>query len=334
MSHRHGRRRGRATPLENRREVSRHVEPEIDDAVARALASGATPPLRYQGAGASGIVLCDRRGHAFKVGRIGTESSIQAEAEWLATALKVPGVRQHVARLYRFHPTTNVIERECVHRTQDPRGLWGVDLWGLYQGISQRMWARGWSPVEYKDDSFVETADRRFVLVDAGRTYRMGPRLVQHAEELLAGRRPWGWDTPQDLVFEIRREISDGRLEPGPRVEAVLEALAAPAADRARLRASARGFANVEGIAFVAGGTVGFAVAPRLNAVVRARPLGRYVPPSAAASVGAIVAGAIAHRAGMRSTAAAVYGVGAGLAIGTVASARRPGGLLAHEGRA
>ncbi len=93
-------------------------------------------------------------------------------------------------------------------------------------------------------------------------------------------------------------------------------------------RDSEAGFARLEPLVFVAGGAVGFVVAPRLNARITVRPLGRYVPPSAAASVGAIVAGALAHRGGYRKTAAAAIGVGVGLAVGTVAGAKQRGGLL------
>lgn len=95
-----------------------------------------------------------------------------------------------------------------------------------------------------------------------------------------------------------------------------------------RKREAERGFARVEALVFVAGGAVGFAAAPRLNATIRARPLGRRVPPSALASVGALVGAAVARKARMRRTAAAGFGLGVGLAAGTVASAKQPGGLL------
>lgn len=109
-----------------------------------------------------------------------------------------------------------------------------------------------------------------------------------------------------------------------------LEDEAEPPTVRRRSRGDVRGFANVEAMVFVAGAGAGFVAAPRLNAVVKARPLGRYVPPSAGAAVGAIGVAALARRLRMQHTAAAAAGLGVGLAVGTVVGARRPGGLLSE----
>ncbi len=106
----------------------------------------------------------------------------------------------------------------------------------------------------------------------------------------------------------------------------------APPAHLARIRKSEAGFARLEPLVFVAGGAVGFAAAPRLNARITIRPLGQYVPPSAAASVVALLGAGLARRYGQRKTAVAALGLGLGLAAGTITSAKQPGGLL--SGRA
>ncbi len=92
------------------------------------------------------------------------------------------------------------------------------------------------------------------------------------------------------------------------------------------------GFARLEPLYLVAGGAVGFAAAPRLNARITVRPLGRYVPPSAVATVAVLLGAGLARRHGLRNTAVASFGLGLGLGLGTLASARNDGGLLAGKG--
>lgn len=127
---------------------------------------------------------------------------------------------------------------------------------------------------------------------------------------------------------QIMQLIAGQQLDPAAAAAALAEIDDAERVQRRRLQA---GFVRVGALFFVAGGAVGFAVAGRLNAVVTARPLGRLVPPSAAAAVGALAGAALARHAGLQETAAAAFGVGVGLAVGTVTSAKRKGGLLDRD---
>lgn len=61
------------------------------------------------------------------------------------------------------------------------------------------------------------------------------------------------------------------------------------------------------------------------------RPLGEHVPPSAGASLGCLVAGGLARRAGYRRTGNASIALGVGLAVGTLTSAKAEGGMLAAK---
>lgn len=166
--------------------------PELPDVTARALAVGAVPPLDYKGAGATSIVLCDARGIAFKTGRPPLHQSrrrlLTEEALWLQMAGQIPWVREHVARFYRFHPREAVIERECV---PGKIGGWGYDrgINNVYQGIRDTMLQYGWTAPERKEDSFVLTRGRGWVLVDAGFVYRKGRMLVADVLNVLNGRR-------------------------------------------------------------------------------------------------------------------------------------------------
>jgi hypothetical protein len=186
---------------------------EVRDATERALLSGAEPPLEFAGMGMTGTVLCDARGHAFKVPRTyGRRDytnyvTITDEADWLATASKVPGVREHVARFIAFHPETATIERECVQKTDEPRGTWGVDLGRLHSDIGEKMKRAGWGPPEFKEDSYVETKDRGHVLVDAGFALRKWDRLADYVQDILDNRRDWRDETPKDLAWALRMEF-------------------------------------------------------------------------------------------------------------------------------
>lgn len=102
---------------------------ELPDATDRALRAGAQAPLRYLGAGANGIVLCDARKRGYKVARSReTFASLADEAEWLSVASNDPTIRNHVAKFRAWHPTIGVIERECV-QAQDREKVrtWGLD---------------------------------------------------------------------------------------------------------------------------------------------------------------------------------------------------------------
>lgn len=107
--------------------------------------------------------------------------------------------------------------------------------------------------------------------------------------------------------------------------------LAAREADERQSTAEAAAYdaGHAAGAWKMAGVSVGLSAAPALNARIPARPLGRYVPPSAAGSLLSIWGASLAHRARMPKTTAAAVGLGVGLAIGTLASAKEEGGILA-----
>lgn len=201
------------------------IRPQLEDVVTRALAAGAHPPLTYIGAGMTGVVFCDRRNIAYKVARATTHpiylSQLSTESEWLYAANRVPWVRDHVARLGRFHPGPVVIERECV---AGKTGTWGQTgkLHDLHREIERLMLPYGWTSPEFKEDSYVIVRGRGPVLVDASMPLRVGRRLVEYALDVLAGRRPWFDDRPQDLAFYIRREAQQGTIP--PQVAAQIEA--------------------------------------------------------------------------------------------------------------
>lgn len=214
--------------LPDLRYVHKAVQPQMPDIVRRALSAGAQPPLEYMGAGGTAVVLCDARGHAFKVSRWPDSPMLSDEAEWLASAAKVPGVKEHVARFYAYHPEEVIVERECV-AADDEENEWrwrrGHDLFDLHQRIATLMEKHAdWSAPEYKDDSFIVTKDRGPVLVDAGFVNRLGHRLLEYTKDVLDGRRPWRkMETPSDLAFYLRREVQEGAL---------IEAEVAPVARR------------------------------------------------------------------------------------------------------
>lgn len=172
------------------------------DSVGRALEAGAEPPLDYKGSGATGNVICDRRGHAFKVSRHSkTDNFVADEAEWLETAQRVPGAKEHVATFYKYHPELHVLERECVAGGEVPADY---PLQQLHDNIAAAMKPNEWSPPEFNYNAYVNTAGRGPVLVDAGFAARYGTRFVEYVEDLFAGRRPWRkFETPDELVCRL-----------------------------------------------------------------------------------------------------------------------------------
>ncbi len=169
-------RRAHATKLDaapritNRDEISSRtlaiLGDELDDAAVRAARAGAVGDLEYQGAGMSGIVLCDKQGTAFKVARRGGEGTVAEEAEWLQKAGQVPGVRDHVARNARYDAENRVLLRECVQgETGTPRHT--SKLFDLHKDIRKAMTPYGWLSPEFKEDSYVFARGRGPVLIDA-----------------------------------------------------------------------------------------------------------------------------------------------------------------------
>lgn len=184
------------------------LAPQLDDIARRLAAAGAAAPWTYLGVGGSGLVVCDARGIGFKAGRWPGLPSVADEAEWFRIANQVPGVREHVARLRRYHADLDVIERECVRPKQaDKVRRWKTegDLWDLHRAIERAMLPYGWNAPELKADSYVLTRDRGYVLVDGGMAARVGSRLARHLAE--AHRDPRR--RPDDLAldrFALRNE--------------------------------------------------------------------------------------------------------------------------------
>jgi hypothetical protein len=165
------------------------------------------------------VVLCDRRGHAFKVAR--TQQPIDLhmlaeEANWLHTASSTPGVREHVAGFIRFHPGLIVIERACPMPVEsDWRHRDEAKLWDLhFKVMGPRMLARGWTMPEFKPDSYVIT-EAGPILVDASMPQRIGKRLLKYTLELLRGQHveeTHEYSRPSDYAFFIRREVGEGTI--------------------------------------------------------------------------------------------------------------------------
>lgn len=168
----------------------------------------AKPPLDYKGIGMTAVVFCDRRGIGYKVARHPEQAinrtMIAEEAEWLRTASAAPELRGKIARLRHHHSRASIIERECIFgdsigwRRRDTRRE-------VHQEIAHVMRRYGWSAPEFKDDSYIYTSGRGWVLVDASMPHRTGSRLAARAGETLKGHR-FHNERPSDLAWEIRME--------------------------------------------------------------------------------------------------------------------------------
>ena len=184
---------------------------EIKRAGIRALKVGAKPPFAYQGIGMTAVVLCDSRGHGFKVARRPDQAinraMIAEEAEWLTVASTLPELKGKIARLRYFHKAESIIERECIRERGESRRRSKDTRRETHAEIEAAMRRYGWSAPEYKDDSYVNASGRGWVLVDASMPHRTGLRLAAHAAEILRGRRFAGYgDKPSVVAWELRME--------------------------------------------------------------------------------------------------------------------------------
>lgn len=218
------------------RQDYRAVEQEFEDALQRAIAAGAQPPLDFVGAGMTGIVF-RAGGQAFKVARGSAATFLQEEAEWLRDAARVPGVREHVVRFTRYDATHGVLVREHVPQREDYRRN-ESKLFDLHQRIGKLMRTVGWGAPEFKPDSYVYAPHRGPVLVDASMPHRFGRRAIEYVVDVLRGRRPLPKrsyqsekDAWKDLAFDVRREATD-KLVPVATANALIRriALKAPGA--------------------------------------------------------------------------------------------------------
>ena len=202
---------------------------EMPDAERRAHEAGAPEALEIIGVGMYGIVFCDDRGHAWKVGRLEKPDSdrtwireaLGEEAEWLHDASASP-IAKHVAKVYAYHAGPVVLERECVSGTP---GGWsdGGKLRKLHNEIFDAMLPLGWTSPEFKEDSYIFTKDGTPVLVDASMAHRVGENLARYVEDVLESRRKTR-DRWHDLAFYLLREMRE-KTVPRARGLALLERL-------------------------------------------------------------------------------------------------------------
>lgn len=171
-----------ALPASERQHVHRVIEPEIDGAVERALAAGATAPLEYIGAGAEGIVFCDPTQTAYKVGREGRRG-LATEAAFFKKASQVPAIKRHIAKFKRYDSVNDVIVRECVRQRGErhgrPRRLDDAEAHDMTARIREAMEPYGFTAPERKGDSYVFVSGRGPVLVDGGFVHKRGNELVK-----------------------------------------------------------------------------------------------------------------------------------------------------------
>jgi hypothetical protein len=191
---------------------------ELEDVEARARRAGAQGELEYMGAGATGIVLCDARGEAFKVAR--GEGSLANEATWMRLAAKMPSTGQHIARGVRYNAAQRVLIRECA---RGQTGGWKDErkLRDLHDRIEGEMIQYGWTSPEFKGDSYVTVRGRGPVLIDASAAHRVGHALVSDTLAVLGGRRQLEkYERLSDLAFSLRMER--GRTVPEPIADRLL----------------------------------------------------------------------------------------------------------------
>lgn len=180
------------------------IDRELDDAEARARAAGAQGELEYKGAGATGIVLCDQAGKAFKVARGAGE--LDEDAAWLRKAVQMPSTGRNIMRLDRYDAKNRVLVGECV---QGKIGGWKDErkLFELHQRIRAEMRQYGWNAPEFKADSYVIARGRGPVLVDASAAGRRGHALVADVLDVINGRRQLRkYERLQDLAWDVKME--------------------------------------------------------------------------------------------------------------------------------
>lgn len=191
-------------------------------------------PLEYIGIGMTGVVFCDARGRAFKAARNPdqaiTRQMIAEEAQWLAIASTVPEIRRHVTRLHHFHRGPSIIERECIREDESARRRKDVRF-DLHLAIGRAMSPYGLSAPEFKNDSYVYSRGRGWILVDASMPHLVGARLVARAVQTLRGKSFYN-ERPSDIAFALRME-SDRTVAPAVALRLSERLLALPETKRA-----------------------------------------------------------------------------------------------------
>lgn len=197
-------------------EIPENYAVEIRDAASRAVAAGARAPLEYLGMGGYGIVFRDAR-RTWKVARSAFAArGIAEEYEWFRTAASVPWVRDHVVRVYAFHPQQGVLERESIEERTGRLGWTRPErrqTWAIHKEIQDRMIPYGWSAPEYKDTSYIHVRGRGAVLFDGSMAHVLGSRMARYVTDILDGRiAPDAYENAGTLAFFIRREVDAGAL--------------------------------------------------------------------------------------------------------------------------
>jgi hypothetical protein len=185
-------------------------------AAYEAYMSGAKLPLTFLGIGMTSVVLCDNAGFAWKVARQKSKVLfllLEREYEFFKAARTIPSIAKHILRVYGFNREHIAIKRECLWGSP---GRWAdaTRLFELHKKIGTETERIGWTPPEFKEDSYVfPGGGRPPILVDGGFSHRLGPVLVRYVKDVIRGRRRVH-DTPSDLMFDIRREISYKAIRP------------------------------------------------------------------------------------------------------------------------
>lgn len=195
--------------VENEEDVPQVIRGEMASAERRARKAGARGAIEFVGAGASGIVFCDRRKRAFKVARGSgdfVEESFVDEADWLRDANKNRMVKKNVAKFFKYHPGLRVIERECVDGRKGNDWQDGEKLYDVWLKFRTEM-QPNWRPPEFKSDSFIIRENGTPVLVDAGYVLRSGENLLKHVQKTLQRRRKRMGRSLQDLAYAVRMEV-------------------------------------------------------------------------------------------------------------------------------
>ena len=199
----------------NLKDAGNYQKDAINTAFA-AYQAGAKLPLHYLGIGLTAVVFNDSNGFAWKVARRSSGTlflMLEREYEFFRAAKTVPSIAKHILRVYGFNREQVAIKREC---------LWGIPgrwadmtrLFELHKAIGHATEKIGWTPPEFKEDSYVfPSGGRPPVLVDGGFSHRIGPALVRYVKDIIRGKRPVH-DCTNDLAFDIRREVSYKTITP------------------------------------------------------------------------------------------------------------------------
>lgn len=195
---------------------------------SRLEGAGYSGDFEILGAGMTAIVLLGPDGSAYKVARPNTFEDRNArmladEYDFLKTLGKTDAA-PHLPHAYAFDRKAGVLVRDAV--AGDP-GRWGTrGLREVFEKIQLAARANLWSAPEFKEDSFVVGSDGVPVMVDVGFASRLGHRLADHVEDLIADGFDFTEREARDFAWALRMDAMDG-LVSAERVAAVQRKLEA-----------------------------------------------------------------------------------------------------------